>query len=147
MRPRCARASPTAIAVLLAAGCGGEIFTGPEVEATSVEPGPAAYRASGAFESLGYRTTGRASYVIDEEGNAALELDAAFSTPPVPGRAVFLSNTVELGDAVRVAALDVETGPARWTFRMPRGAVWRYVLVWSEELGVAVARAELVPAS
>ena len=141
------RVRGVAAAALLAASaaCGTELFTGPEVELTGVEPGPAVYRAAGAFAGVAYPATGRATYWIDEEGNAALELDADFSTPDVPERAVFLSNAEDLGDAVRVGPLEDGAGPARWTFRMPRGAVWRWVVVYSEGLGVAAARAELVP--
>ena len=134
-----------AVGLLAAAACGAELFTGPEVELTEVEPGPAVYLASGPFRPLAYPVTGGATYRIDEEGHAALELGADFSTPDLPGRAVYLANDEGLGDAVRVGSLDAETGPVRWTFRMPRGAVWRFVLVYSEGLGVSVARAELVP--
>lgn len=128
----------------LAAGCSTEFFTGPEVEVTDTEPGPLVYSASGTFSPLAYAASGRATYVLDDEGNAALEL-SDLSTAPVPGRAVFLSNDPGLGEAVRVGGLDEESTSARWTFRMPRGAVWRYVLVWSEALGVGVAQAELTP--
>ena len=140
-----ARAMAAAVLLAASAGCGTELFTGPEVELTGVEPGPAVYRASGAFAGLAYPATGRATYWIDGEGNAALELDADFSTPDLPERIVFLSNAQDLGDAVRVGRLEDGAGPARWTFRMPRGAVWRWVTVYSEGLGVAAARAELVP--
>lgn len=128
----------------LAAGCGSEFFTGPDVEVIDTEPGPIVYSASGSFSPLAYAASGRATYVLDDEGNAALEL-TDFSTAPVPGRAVFLSNDPGLGEAVRVGPLEDGSTSARWTFRMPRGAVWRYVLVWSEALGVGVARAELTP--
>ncbi|MBW3534846.1 MAG: hypothetical protein KY453_06450 [Gemmatimonadetes bacterium] len=128
----------------LAWGCGGEFFTGPQVDVTDVEPGPAVYSASGSFSPLAYAASGRATYRIDEEGNAALEL-SELSIPPVPGTAVFLSNEPDLAGAVRVGDLAPGLTSARWTFRMPRGAVWRYVLVWSEELGVGVGRAALTP--
>ncbi len=33
----------------------------------------------------------------------------------------------------------------RWTFAVPRGAVWSWVVLWSEELWVGVANARLEP--
>ena len=46
-------------------------------------------------------------------------------------------------DAVKVGEITVLSGAQRWTFAVPRGAVWRYALLWSEELWIEVGRARL----
>jgi hypothetical protein len=124
-------------------GCG-ELPLAPQVE-TAGEPGAAVYTAGGALERLAYDATGRATYALDGAGLASLALSADFRIPAVPEVSVFLSNTPDLREAVKVAELGSDRGAQRWTFRMPRGAVWSWVVLWSEELGVAVARARLSP--
>jgi hypothetical protein len=125
------------------AGCG-ELPLPPTVEAGG-EPGPAVYIAVGAVQPAGYPATGLATYRLDENGQAALSLSPDFTVPPVPRLSVFLSNSPDLTQAVKVAPLGSPTGAQRWTFRVPRGAVWSWVVLWSEELRVVVARALLQP--
>ncbi len=133
-------------AALATAGCQGALPTAPDVEGSTAEPGPAAYQATGPFVRAAYPVTGRASYWIDAEGHAALAFDDAFSEPEVPDPVVLLTNASGLDGAVRVGKVSGD-GAQRWTFLMPRGAVWRYAVIWSAGLGVEVGRAELVPGS
>ena len=133
-----------AFALLLAAtvaGCG-ELPLAPDLEPGG-EPGPAVYTAGGAFAPVAYATQGRATYSLDDNGQAALAFSADFTVPAVPKIVVLLSNTDGLDQAVRVGDLKANSGAQRWTFRVPRGAVWRSTVLWSEELGVEVARARL----
>ena len=76
---------------------------------------------------------------------AALSLSSDFSVPAIPKVSIFLSNTTDLSEAVKVGELTGTVGPQRWTFRVPLGAIWKWALLWSEELSVGVARAELRP--
>ena len=117
----------------------------PQVE-ESGEPGVPVYVASGAFQPINnYTPKGRTEYVLDIAGMAALSLSADFSVPAIPRVSIFLSNTPDLSQAVRVGELTGTVGPQRWTFRVPPGAVWKWAVLWSEELSVGVARAELQP--
>ena len=125
------------------AGCG-ELLLPPEVEPGG-EPGPAVYTAAGPLQAIAYPATGRAIYVLDDNGQAALSLSPDFSVPAVPRVSIFLSNSPDLSQAVKVGRLGAPTGAQRWTFRVPRGAVWSWAVLWSEELGVGVARAPLRP--
>lgn len=125
------------------AGCG-ELPLPPELESGG-EPGTPVYAASGSFEPMGYAVRGGATYVLDRDGGAALSLSEDFDSPPVPRVSVFLSNTPDLGRAVKVGELGGAAGARRWTFRVPRGAVWSWVLLWSEQLRVGLARAPLQP--
>jgi hypothetical protein len=125
------------------AGCG-ELPLPPSVEAGG-EPGPPVYTAAGPLQPIGYQATGRATYLLDDNGQAALSLSPDFTVQPVPRVSVFLSNSPDLAQAVKVAELGSPTGAQRWTFRVPRGAVWSWVVLWSEELRVGVARAFLQP--
>ena len=76
---------------------------------------------------------------------AALSLSSDFSLPAIPKVSIFLSNTPDLSQTIKVGELTGTVGPQRWTFRVPPGAVWKWAVLWSEELSVGVARAELRP--
>jgi hypothetical protein len=132
------------VLVLVAAALAGcaELPLPPEVESGG-EPGAAVYTASGELQAIAYRPTGRATYVLDDNGQAALSLSPDFTLPAVPRVSIFLSNSPDLGSAVKVGELKAPTGAQRWTFKVPRGAVWTWAVLWSEELGVGVARAPL----
>ena len=133
----------TLLAPAVAAACA-ELPLPPQVESAG-EPGAPIYVASGAFTPMGYSATGRATYLLDEAGMAALTLSADFTVPDVPRVSIFLSNSPDLELAVKVGELQTRTGAQRWTFRVPRGAVWSWTVLWSEELWVGVARARLQP--
>ena len=135
---------PALLALSVTAGCQ-DLILPPQVE-ESGEPGVPVYVASGAFEAIiQYTPKGRAEYVLDDAGMAALSLSSDFSVPAIPKVSIFLSNTTDLSEAVKVGELTGTVGPQRWTFRVPPGAVWKWALLWSEELSVGVALAELLP--
>ena len=129
--------------VLLAWGCGDAPL--PTALEPAADQGAPVYTASGVFQRLGYPASGRATYTLDAAGVAALSFDASFSVPEVPRVWVFLSDDGRIQSGVRVGALASPAGAQRWTFRVPRGAVWRWAVLWSEELRVDVARARLSP--
>jgi hypothetical protein len=147
-RRRVAPAAKLAASAALCA-CGAltacaELPTPPRVEPGG-EPGAAVYTAAGAFEATGYLASGHATYSIDDDGRAALALSPDFSVPAVPGVSIFLSHAPDLSEAVKVGRLEGRSGAQRWTFKVPRGAVWSWTVLWSEELRVGVARARLRP--
>jgi hypothetical protein len=121
-----------------------ELVLPPQVE-ESGEPGLPVYVVSGAFERITYTPEGRATYILDDAGMAALYLSSDLAVPAIPKVSIFLSNTPDLSQAVKVGELTGTVGPQRWTFRVPLGAVWRWAVLWSEELSVGVARAKLRP--
>jgi hypothetical protein len=131
----------TLLALALLAGCV-ELPLPPQVEPGG-EPGPPVYSSVGQLESFTSAVVGRATYVLDDNGQAALSLSADFRVPDVPRMSIFLSNQPDVAEAVKVGELKAPTGAQRWTFRVPRGAVWRWAVIWSEEVRVGVARARL----
>ena len=133
-----------ALAVALATTACSAQPLAPQLEA-GPEPGTPVYTAAGAFDHATIAATGSATYTLDDNGDAALALSADFGIPAVPGVAVFLSNTTGLDQAVRVGPLKSNTGAQRWTLKVPRGAVWRWVVLWSEAAGVQVTEATLDP--
>ena len=126
---------------LLVLACS-ELPLPPELEEAG-EPGPVIHTATGDFLNGAFDVGGRATYTVDDGGRAALTLSATFSAPDVPRLAIFLSDTGRMEDAVKVGEITVLSGAQRWTFAVPRGAVWRYALLWSEELWIEVGRARL----
>ena len=138
------RSFPALLALSLLAGCQDPVLP-PQVEEAG-EPGVPVYVAAGAFEPIiNYTPKGRAEYILDIAGVAALSLSSDFSIPAIPKVSIFLSNTPDLSQAIKVGELTGTVGPQRWTFRVPPGAVWKWAVLWSEELSVGVARAELRP--
>ena len=132
------------VGLVALAGCDAPLLP-PEVEAGG-EPGAPVYTASGALAGGAYPSSGRVTYVLDANGQAALSLSPDFAVPDVPRVSIFLSHSPELTQAVKVAELRASRGAQRWTFKVPRGAVWSWAVLWSEELRVSVARAQLVGA-
>jgi hypothetical protein len=121
-----------------------ELLLPPELEAGG-EPGPAIYTASGALQSRRDVARGSATYTLDDAGRAALALSADFRVPDAPRVFAILTDSGQIEDGVTVGRLLSTSGAHRWTFVVPRGAVWRWVLLWSEEARVEVARAQLEP--
>ncbi|MSR37194.1 MAG: hypothetical protein EXR95_11235, partial [Gemmatimonadetes bacterium] len=112
------RAFPMLLALAFLTACH-DLPVSPQVEAAG-EPGTAVYVASGPFFGLnGYPTTGRATYVLDANGTAALSLSSDFSAPASLRMAIFLSNTPDLSNAIKVGELTNPVGAQRWTFRVP----------------------------
>ena len=128
---------------LASAACSAQPLA-PQLE-SGPEPGTPVYTAAGVFAQSTYPIMGSATYTLDDNGQAALALSADFGIPAVPGVAVFLSNGAGLDQAVRVGPLESNAGAQRWTFKVPRGAVWSRAVLWSEELRVEVAEAQLDP--
>ena len=138
------RAFPALLALSILAGCQ-DLILPPQVEAAG-EPGIPIYVAAGTFEPIiNVTPNGGAEYILDAVGMAALSLSSDFSIPTIPMVSIFLSNTPDLSEAVKVGELTGNAGPQRWTFRVPPGAVWKWAVLWSEERSVGVARAELLP--
>lgn len=127
-----------------AAGACSELPLPPELPPGG-EPDASVYSASGTFRTLAYRTRGRATYEIDGAGRAALSFDAQFEAPELPDVRVLLTDGGTREGAVEVGPLQETSGAQRWTFTVPPGAVWRWVLLWSAELDVEIGRAPLDP--
>src|SRR5262249_41114872 len=131
-----------ALVLLLAAASCQDPIQPPEVSAGG-EPGNPVLRAAGRFEKISFEATGSATYTLDDNGGAALALSADFAVPAVPGTSIYLSDSGDLARAVKVGELKAARGAQRWTFTVPRGAVWTWALLWSRDLGTGVARARL----
>lgn len=135
---------PALLALTLLACCQDPVLP-PQVE-ESGEPGVLVYVATGTFEPIiNITPNGRAEYVLGIAGMAALSLSSDFSIPAIPKVSIFLSNTPDLSQAIKVGELTGAVGPQRWTFRVPPGTVWKWAVLWSEERSVGVARVRLWP--
>ena len=70
---------------------------------------------------------------------ATHSLSSDFSVPAITKVSIFLSNTPDLSQAVRVGGLTGTVGPQCWTFPVSPGAVWKWDVLWSEDLSVSMA--------
>lgn len=142
-RPGARRKGGAAAAGLLAllAGCR-DLPLPVEVEA-GPEPGAAVYSSTGSLQTVQYRALGTVAYTIDRDGHAALALQPDFDMDAPLRVSVFLGLSPDLERAVKVGDVTSSKGAQRWTFWMPKGAIWTWVILWSEDVSAQVARARL----
>ena len=102
---------------------------------------------TGTFEGLaGHNGSGtvRVRMVAD---TAVIEFQSDFSSTRVPGPFVYLNTGTDanLGDPIRIAALDSPRGAQTYAAVVPTNIDYEYVLVWCDPANVGVAAARLSP--
>lgn len=146
MRPR--RILRIGILALTVAGCAATPPTAPD--ALPSDPGDAAPSGSGAqgsFVGVGHRASGTVRFSA-KNGVARLDFSADFAVTPVPGPFVYVNttNNANTGAPLRVSALRSNSGEQSYTFQIPAGVRYTFVLVWCDPFNVPVAEAA-VPAT
>ncbi len=135
---------------LLALACGGASApTAPDAE--PVQPpvanggltGPA---VSGRLVKTGYAVTGTATLRI-ENGIGQLDLSSDYSIVQTPGPFLYLNttNNPNSGSPLRVAGVKDKSGAQRFTFSVPAGVTYSWVIIWCDPFNVAMAEARLAP--
>lgn len=138
----------TIAAAILVGACASEPPTAldalPDQDQTPLMSQGVAVQFMGAGTHLG---SGGATLTI--EGNRArLELGADFSVDGVPGPYLYLGTTNDpnTGVSLRIAPLRQNSGSQVYTFLIPAGLRFSWVLVWCDPFNVPVAQAP-IPAS
>ncbi len=100
--------------------------------------------ASGAFRGVGHIGRGSVRFTM-ADGVGTLEFSSDFAVSGVPGPFVYLNTTTNAntGLPLRISALRSNTGAQRYTFQLPAGVNYRYVLIWCDPFNTAVAEAAL----
>ncbi len=134
-------------AVALSACSGATPPTAPD--AVPTQPGlPAPVGASvvGRFVKTRYDVTGTATLVI-QNGIGQLDLSSDFSIMQTPGPYLYLNttNNPNTGQPLRIASLKSKSGAQRFTFTVPAGVRYTWVLIWCDPFNVPMAEAAIAP--
>ncbi len=109
-------------------------------------PPPAGTGVVGQFRGVGHAGTGSVRFIA-ENGVGRLEFSSDFAVSAVPGPFVYVntSNNANTGRPLRVAALKSNRGAQTYTFQLPAGVRYQWILVWCDPFNVPVAEAQIPP--
>jgi hypothetical protein len=136
------------IATLALAACGGA--TPPTApDAATVDPAlpaPVGPAVVGRFVKTRYDVTGTATLMI-QNGVGQLDLSSDFSIMQTPGPYLYLNttNNPNTGQPLRIATLKAKSGAQRFTFTVPAGVRYTWVLIWCDPFNVPMAEAAITP--
>ena len=113
---------------------------GPEVAV------PMGTATNGVWRRTGYNVTGTVQLVA-EKGVARLTLSSDFSVGSTPGPVLYLntSNNPNTGQPLRIGALMSRNGAQTYTFQLPPGVRYTWVIIWCDPFNVAMAEAPIAP--
>ena len=140
------RSSVVLLALLIACG-GGDAPTAPN--AVPLSPGgtpPAGPGATGQWQRTGYAVTGSVNMVV-ENGVAKVTFSPDFSIMQTPGPTVYINttNNPNTGQPLRIGALKSLRGDQTYTFQIPVGPRYTWVLIWCDPFNAAMAEAAIPP--
>ncbi len=135
------------IAAILLGGCNGP--TPPSApDAVPLDPGipPPGSGVVGQFTGVGHHGAGTVRFTAGN-GAGLLEFSSDFVVSAVPGPFVYLNTTndANTGNPLRVSALRSNSGAQTYSFKLPAGVSYRYVLIWCDPFNVPVAEAAIPP--
>lgn len=117
--------------------------------ATPVDPGamtqpPVNAGVSGQFVGVGHRGSGTVRFTV-ANGVGRLDFGDTFSVDAVPGPFVYVNttNNANTGKPLRVAALKSNSGAQSYSFQIPAGTSYTWVLVWCDPFNTGVAEAPI----
>ncbi len=118
-------------------------------DALPVVPGtpiPVGMGVTGRFVKTRYDVTGTATVVI-ENGVGVIELSNDFSIVQTPGPYLYLNttNTPNTGQPLRIASLKGKSGAQRFTFTVPAGVRYSWLVIWCDPFNVPMAEAAITP--
>ena len=120
-------------------------------DAVPVLPGagtvlPMGMGVTGRFVKTRYDVTGTATVVI-ENGVGVLDLSADFSISQTPGPYLYLNttNNPNTGQPIRIASLRGKSGAQRFTFIVPAGVRYSWLVIWCDPFNIPMAEAPITP--
>jgi hypothetical protein len=118
-------------------------------DAMAVLPGtqiPIGMGVNGRFVRTRYDVTGTATVLI-ENGVGVIELSPDFSIAQTPGPFLYLNttNNPNTGQPIRIANLRGKSGAQRFTFVVPAGVRYSWLIIWCDPVNVPMAEAAITP--
>ena len=135
------------LAALLAACSSATPPTAPD--ATPVVPGtplPMGAGVNGRFVKTRYDVSGTATVQV-QNGIGVIELSSDFSIAQTPGPYLYLNttNNPNTGQPIRIASLKGKSGVQRFTFTVPPGVSYSWLVIWCDPFNVPMAEAAITP--
>lgn len=92
----------------------------------------------------GHDAKGAVTFSV-KDGVGRLDFSADFTITPGPGPFVYVNttNNANTGKPLRVAALRSNTGAQSYSFQLPAGVSYTWVLVWCDPFNVALGEASI----
>ncbi len=121
--------------------------TAPDAEpAPQGQPPIAGAGVTGRFVKTRYDVTGTARVVI-ENGIGQIDLSSDFSIAQTPGPYLYLNttNNPNTGQPLRIASLKSKSGAQRFTFTVPAGVRYTWLVIWCDPFNVPMAEAAITP--
>lgn len=97
---------------------------------------------TGTWQRTGYAVNGTVSVAV-ANGVAQVTFSSNFSIAQTPGPFVYLNttNNPNSGMPLRIGALKARSGAQTYTFQIPAGVRYSYVLIWCDPFNAAMAEA------
>ncbi len=116
-------------------------------DAMTVDPSmgsPMGNATSGIFRRTRYDVTGTVQFVA-EKGVGQLTFSSDFSIAQTPGPTVYLgtTNNPNTGTPLRIGALKSRNGGQTYTFQLPPGVRYAWVIIWCDPFNVPMAEAAI----
>ncbi len=127
--------------------CGTESPTAPDAVADENQPPLMGQAVVGRFVGAGGHRGAGALTLTVEGTRARLELGSDFSVDGVAGPYLYLNTTNDpnTGMPLRIGPLQRNSGSQVYTFQIPAGIRYTWVLVWCDPFNVGVAQAQIQP--
>lgn len=118
-------------------------------DATPADPGVVMQPAvgsgvTGQFVGVGHKGSGSVRFAV-ANGVGRLDFGDNFSVDAVPGPFVYVNttNNANTGRPLRVSALRSNRGAQTYSFQIPAGESYTWILVWCDPFNVSVAQAAI----
>ena len=101
---------------------------------------------TGIWRKTGYDVTGTLQLVA-ANGVAQLTFSSDFSVAQTPGPVVYVNttNNPNTGQPLRLGALKARRGAQSYTFQLPPGVRYTWVIMWCDPFNVPMAEAAIAP--
>ncbi len=109
-------------------------------------PAPGGAGVSGRFVKTRYDVTGTATLRI-ANGVGQLDLSSDFSVAQTPGPFLYINttNNPNTGQPLRIANIRGKSGAQTYTFTVPPGVRYAWVIIWCDPFNVPMAEAAIPP--
>lgn len=109
-------------------------------------PAPGGTGVTGRFVKTRYDVTGTATLRI-VNGVGQLDLSSDFSVAQTPGPFLYINttNNPNTGQPLRIANIRGKSGAQTYTFAVPQGVRYAWVIIWCDPFNVPMAEAAIPP--
>lgn len=109
-------------------------------------PGPMGVGVTGRFVKTSYDVTGTGTLnVVNGIGELVLSADFSITQTPDPVLYINTTNDPNTGRPLRIASLKGKQGAQRFTFTVPAGVRYSWLIIWCDPFNVPMVEAAITP--